>query len=102
MLACLYAYNDKLSNRCEYALYDASAQLERIVAALAYATNECRDDLKTYCSNIQPGEGRILQCLEKNKAKISERCKQGTRTLVLSNVCAQWKGVSPVSLYPVF
>jgi len=29
VLACLYAYGDKLSGRCEYALYDASVQLER-------------------------------------------------------------------------
>lgn len=34
LLACLYAYEDQLSGRCDYALYDASAQLERAVAAL--------------------------------------------------------------------
>ena len=27
VLACLYAYGDKLSGRCEYALYDAASQL---------------------------------------------------------------------------
>ncbi len=26
VLACLYAYQDKLSGRCEYALYDAGAR----------------------------------------------------------------------------
>ena len=51
-LACLYAYEDKLSNRCEYALYDAMAQLERAVNALSYAVNECRDDLKAYWSDV--------------------------------------------------
>ncbi len=76
VLACLYAYEDKLSGRCEYALYDASVQLERAVNALSYAANECRDDLKTYCANIQPGEGRLLDCLNKNSDKISNRCKQ--------------------------
>lgn len=34
VLACLYAYQDKLSARCEYGLYDAGAQLEHAVAAL--------------------------------------------------------------------
>ncbi len=33
ILACLYAHGDKLSGKCEYALYDAAAQLERAVAA---------------------------------------------------------------------
>jgi hypothetical protein len=76
VLACLYAHEDKLSNQCEYALYDAAAQLERAVNALAYAANECRDDLTKYCSDIKPGQGRLLQCIEKNSAKVSSRCKQ--------------------------
>ena len=40
LLACLYAYSDKLSGQCEYALYDAAVQLERAVAALALLS-EC-------------------------------------------------------------
>ncbi|MEW6584274.1 MAG: cysteine rich repeat-containing protein [Nitrospirota bacterium] len=75
LLACLYAYEDRLSVRCEYALYDAAAQLERAVAALTYVANECKDDLKTYCSSVQLGEGRLLDCLNKNEKKVSERCK---------------------------
>jgi hypothetical protein len=79
LLACLYAYEDKLSVRCEYSLYDAAAQLERAVAALTYVANECRDDLKAYCSSVKPGEGRLLNCIDKNKDKISERCKQALK-----------------------
>ena len=45
ILACLYAYGDKLSGKCEYALYDAAAQLEHAVAALSYVASECDDDL---------------------------------------------------------
>jgi len=79
VLACLYAREDKLSSRCEYALYDAAAQLERAIAALTYLANECREDLKTFCSGIKPGEGRLLQCIDKNKEKISSRCKQAIK-----------------------
>ncbi len=78
-LACLSAFRDKRSGQCEDALYDAAAQLERVVNALAYAANECRDDLKTYCSEIKPGDGRLLQCLQKNDAKINKRCKQALK-----------------------
>lgn len=83
VLACLYAYGDKLSGRCEYALYDASVQLERVVNALSYVANECRDDLKAYCSAVKPGEGRLLDCIEKNKAKISGRCTQAIQDVGL-------------------
>lgn len=76
VLACLYARQDKLSGRCEFALYDAAAQLERVVAALTYLANECRDDLKAYCTDVKAGEGRLLQCIDNNKAKLTSRCKQ--------------------------
>jgi hypothetical protein len=79
VLACLYAHEEKLSGQCEYALYDAAVQLERVINALAYAANECREELTKYCSDIKPGGGRLLQCIEKNDAKVSSRCKQALK-----------------------
>ena len=79
VLACLYAYGDKLSGRCEYALYDAAVQLERAVAALSYAVNECSADLRKYCAGVEQGEGRLLECLQKNDAQVSDRCKQARK-----------------------
>jgi hypothetical protein len=83
VLACLYAYEDKLSGRCEYALYDAAVQLERAVAALSYVVNECSSDLKQYCTGVAAGEGRLLQCLQKNDAQVSQRCKQARKDVGL-------------------
>lgn len=74
VLACLYAFGDKLSSQCEYALYDAAAQLERAVAVLSFLINECGDDAQKVCPNVQVGEGRIVQCLGENRAKVSNRC----------------------------
>jgi hypothetical protein len=83
LLACLYAQSDKISARCEYAVYDAASQLERALTALTYVANECRDDLKANCANIKAGEGRLLTCLEKNDAKVSKRCKQALKDVGL-------------------
>jgi len=83
VLACLYAYGDKLSGRCEYALYDAASRLERAVAALSYAVNECSSDLKQYCGSVAAGEGRLLECLQKNDDKVSKRCKQARKDVGL-------------------
>ena len=74
ILSCLYAYGDKISGQCEYALYDAAAQLERFVAALSYVANECGDDIDKYCAGVEAGEGRILACLEAQGTKIQGRC----------------------------
>ena len=74
ILACLYAFQDKISPRCEYALYDSINQLDKTLTDLSYVIGECRDDLKSYCSEIKPGEGRLLDCLNGNESKISNRC----------------------------
>lgn len=83
LLACLYAHSDKISARCEYAVYDAASQLERALTALSYVANECRDDLTANCADIKPGEGRLLNCLDKNNAKVSARCKQALKEVGL-------------------
>ena len=83
ILACLYAHGDKLSGKCEYALYDAAAQLERAVAALAYVVNECADDLTQHCSAVAAGEGRLLECIEKNDKNVSSRCKDAMKEVGL-------------------
>jgi hypothetical protein len=76
ILACIYAHSDKVSGRCEYAMYDSAAQLERAVAALSYAVNECDADLEKYCSSVEAGEGRLVACLEQHDKKVSGRCRQ--------------------------
>ena len=72
-----------LSGRCEYALYDAASQLERAVAALSYVVNECSSDLKQYCAGVAAGQGRLLECIQKNDAKVSNRCKQAVKDVGL-------------------
>ena len=79
ILACMYAFQDKLSSRCEYALYDASAQLQHAVATLTYVANECADDLKKHCAAVEAGEGRLAACLKKNEKDVSPRCKEAMK-----------------------
>lgn len=74
ILACMYAHEDKLSGTCEFALYDAAAQLERFIGGLTYLANECDEDLDTFCASVVEGEGRLAQCLLDNKDKLTKRC----------------------------
>ena len=83
VLACLFSYQDKLSNKCEYALYDAAAQLERAVAAMTYVVAECDNDLEKYCSAVHPGDGRLKECIDKNIANVSDRCKSAMKDVGL-------------------
>src|SRR5512135_2444329 len=75
MLACLYAYSDKLTAACGFALIDGADQLDRSVANLALVAKGCGRDLRAFCSTVKPGEGRMLNCLDINKNKLSPQCK---------------------------
>ncbi len=61
MLACFYAHEDKLSGQCQFALYDATAQLERAVSAINYLASQCANDIDTLCAGVAAGEGQILE-----------------------------------------
>lgn len=77
VLACLYSHSEKLSGRCEYALYDASSQLERFIANVSYVATECDGDLEEYCSHVSAGKGRLVGCLNsQEEGKVSRRCDQ--------------------------
>ena len=79
ILACLYAFEDQVSDKCTYAVYNAAAELEQAVNALKFAASQCKDDLLKYCGDVQVGEGRGLACLEKNEKTVSQACKDALK-----------------------
>ncbi len=79
ILACLYAFEDKVSDKCIYAVYDASLELEQAVAAIKYAASQCKDDLQKFCANVEVGQGRALACLDKNAKNVSQTCKDALK-----------------------
>ena len=76
LLHCVAAHEDKLSGQCEYALYQAASALEQLSAAIAYVARSCATEIKSLCSDVQAGEGRILACLEENGASLGDPCKK--------------------------
>jgi hypothetical protein len=39
-----------------------------------YLVTECQSDLETYCSQVTPGNGRLLHCVAAHEDKISGQC----------------------------
>lgn len=76
LLACLFAYEDKLSGKCEFALYDAAVRLERAINTITYVATECRTELETHCGAVEVGEGRVAQCLKDHESELSQGCDQ--------------------------
>jgi hypothetical protein len=86
ILACFYAHEDKLSGRCQYALYEAAAELEAFAAAITHVATECKDDLMKYCAQVELGEGRVGTCLLDHKAEVTAGCQQAMADVGLEKV----------------
>ncbi len=75
LLSCLYAYKDQLTLGCAYDLSNASPELQQTVEAFVYVSRECKDDLAAYCALGRLGEGRMLDCLNKQRG-LNARCSR--------------------------
>ncbi len=51
-------------------------------AGLAVLRAGCTDDAQKFCANVEPGGGRILQCLKNHKDSLSDRCKQAAQQAI--------------------
>jgi len=76
LLHCAAAHEDKLSGRCNYALFQASSALQQMAAAIAHVAQQCMADVQKLCGDVREGEGRILMCLDENAEEVSDDCKQ--------------------------
>ena len=41
---------------------------------LEHVVNACETELTTYCSQVTPGEGRLLHCMAAHEDKVSGQC----------------------------
>jgi hypothetical protein len=47
---------------------------ERLEAAVSKVQKACSDDVKRFCIDVKPGEGRLLLCMQAHEDKIGPTC----------------------------
>jgi hypothetical protein len=52
----------------------AKAIQEKLAAEATKLENSCAEDIKKYCSDVTPGEGRMIYCMQAHEDKISPKC----------------------------
>ena len=75
IVACLIAYEDKIPARCRMTAYLGSDDLGARMKVLNALAKTCSSDILQYCSNVPAGGGRIYDCLMKNKATLTNACR---------------------------
>lgn len=53
-----------------------------VFAGSALAAPSCKADVAKFCPKVQPGGGRIAQCLKQNEAQLSDSCKERIKMVV--------------------
>jgi hypothetical protein len=74
-LACLRAHENELTSECAYDLNNAPAELQQTIEGFVYVSRECKDDLAAYCALGRLEQGRLLDCLNRQRG-LSVRCSQ--------------------------
>jgi hypothetical protein len=47
---------------------------DKLTAGITKLESACSEDIKKYCSDVTPGEGRVLHCMQAYEDKISPQC----------------------------
>ena len=85
LLFCMMAHEDKISEKCDIALYDASRKMEHTLDRLAEAADECWPDIERHCANSPVGGGHVAQCLVDHKKSLRASCRTAIERLPAAN-----------------
>ncbi len=68
IMQCLLEKGKNISTKCQSSMDELSESSKE------KSSQACKADMREHCTWIVPGGGRILKCLLKNEAKLSELC----------------------------
>ena len=63
-----------MKNRNFLCVFFIAGALIFILAGVSLADSSCKEDIAKFCSDVQPGNGRIFNCLNNHTREISQAC----------------------------
>jgi Putative metallopeptidase len=75
LMLCIQAYEDQVSHQCDYALFEASRNLNRALDRISRIADVCWNDIEKYCSHLPEGGWRIAQCLASQRMILTPTCQ---------------------------
>jgi len=80
VVACLREHEAALAGSCKEQLSKIDERHKQMHAHMQGIGEACKGDVGQFCQGVQPGGGRLAQCLKTNQAKLSEPCKSALST----------------------
>ncbi|KXJ24182.1 Golgi apparatus protein 1 [Exaiptasia diaphana] len=76
MMTCLKTHLDRLSEECEHYVRSVTREESLDYRLDPTLSKNCKTEINQLCSDVEPGKGRMEQCLRKHFGKIvpSSRC----------------------------
>ncbi len=71
LLQCMRSKKDEFSKDCQPSQDDMKKNRKVFFA--------CQEEIKTFCKDVAPGGGRIIECLKENTPHLSESCKESMK-----------------------
>ena len=61
---------------CAILLVSASGAMAQMRPGAMAAARACRPDIRQFCGDVPPGQGRIKACMKAHIAELSDPCKE--------------------------
>ena len=74
LVSCAKAHEDKLSSQCTSAINRASYWVNLLAQTLTYVVLQCGEDVQKFCSDVEIGDERVLNCLSDHRADLNRYC----------------------------
>jgi hypothetical protein len=71
--ACLKANEAQVTPACKAHLATVRRKVQEVGEA-------CGDDVRSYCADVQPGQGNVLRCLAANRQSLAPQCQELLQT----------------------
>jgi len=80
-ILCLEAFEDKVSASCDYAIFEASRNLEGVLNRIEHTAELCWRDMEQYCAHMPDGGGQLVHCLVDKEKSLSPLCQSAISSL---------------------
>jgi hypothetical protein len=68
LMQCLQEHQAELSSSCQAWVQTMETRMRQMIDA-------CQSDVQRFCTGVNPGAGRIAQCLKQHESELSPTCK---------------------------